>query len=329
MIIDDLDRCAAPKAAELLDCLQLLTAGNGEEDEVFPVVFLLGLDREKVAAGVAVKYENMLPYVGEGVPDNQEGRLEAGRRFGYEYLQKFIGVPFKIPVPVEKNIETFIDKIAQYEPVNPVPQSTENEPTVNKPTPASPAVEEEPVKPNNPPKRKAPAQNKAEAVRTARESSEQKRVEYEEVIKQLDTRASLRMAAPLLDNNPRRIIQYQNLLSLRAFQGIQDEVDLFKQEVTVEHLAKVLVIELARPIFYRALVQNPSLRKEVSDLINLGDNLKMEQELQTETISEQDLRWLKGAISLLRRQISSNDQEEIAAFPMLSELEKIISISPQ
>ena len=56
VFVDDLDRCQVPKAADLMQALNLMI-GNDPR-----IVFLIGMDREKVAAGLAVKHEKLLPY---------------------------------------------------------------------------------------------------------------------------------------------------------------------------------------------------------------------------------------------------------------------------
>ncbi len=56
VFIDDLDRCEVPKAAELLQAINLLL--STDQGNLF---FVLGLDREMVAAGIAAKNEKILP----------------------------------------------------------------------------------------------------------------------------------------------------------------------------------------------------------------------------------------------------------------------------
>src|SRR5207237_10378875 len=57
VFIDDLDRCDVPKAADLMQALNLMIADSPQ------LIFIIGMDREKVAAGLAVKYEKLLPYL--------------------------------------------------------------------------------------------------------------------------------------------------------------------------------------------------------------------------------------------------------------------------
>src|SRR5262249_50620788 len=53
VFVDDLDRCDVPKAADLMQALNLLISNSA------PVFYILGLDREKIAAGLAAKYDKL------------------------------------------------------------------------------------------------------------------------------------------------------------------------------------------------------------------------------------------------------------------------------
>ncbi|MFZ2280449.1 MAG: TIR domain-containing protein, partial [Prosthecobacter sp.] len=58
VFVDDLDRCEAAKAASLMQSINLML---GDPD--LNAVFLLGMDREKVAAGMALKHADLLPFL--------------------------------------------------------------------------------------------------------------------------------------------------------------------------------------------------------------------------------------------------------------------------
>ncbi|HEY2389606.1 MAG TPA: P-loop NTPase fold protein [Candidatus Angelobacter sp.] len=87
VFIDDLDRCELPRAAELIQALNLMISDS------LNIVYILGIDREKIAAGLAAKFENLLPYL---VSENYKGSNLA---FGYAYLEKFLQIPFRLPQP--------------------------------------------------------------------------------------------------------------------------------------------------------------------------------------------------------------------------------------
>lgn len=98
VFIDDLDRCAVPRAAELMQAINLMLA----EDE--RLVFIIGMDREKVAAGIAAKHEGILDFL----PGTHRGE---GHEFGSDYLEKFVQIPFVLPRPDEAEVEEFIDEL--------------------------------------------------------------------------------------------------------------------------------------------------------------------------------------------------------------------------
>ena len=101
VFIDDLDRCEVPRAAELMQAINLLlSADQPVLDQVgfdtkdrAKLFFLLGIDREIVAAGIAAKNVAVLPYLAGGrFSASTPGR--SGLDFGYAYLEKFIQIPF-------------------------------------------------------------------------------------------------------------------------------------------------------------------------------------------------------------------------------------------
>lgn len=93
VFIDDLDRCEIPKAADLMQSLNLMISNNPR------LVFVIGMDRMKVAAGLAAKYERLFPYLFAEKSSNPEknGYSYDGLEYGYEFIEKFIQVPFQVP----------------------------------------------------------------------------------------------------------------------------------------------------------------------------------------------------------------------------------------
>jgi hypothetical protein len=106
VFVDDLDRCEVPKAAELMQALNLLISDSA------PVFYILGLDREKIAAGLAAKYEKLLPYLSADAGTNTSAAA-AGTEFGYNYLEKFIQLPFLVPQAAEKDLDKLLDSLGR------------------------------------------------------------------------------------------------------------------------------------------------------------------------------------------------------------------------
>lgn len=108
IFVDDLDRCEVPKAAELMQALNLMISDTPH------LVFIIGMDREKVAAGLAVKYEKLLPYLAPSsskTPSLSTVDARAGLEYGYNFIEKFIQLPFKVPQPSRVNIQRLLDAI--------------------------------------------------------------------------------------------------------------------------------------------------------------------------------------------------------------------------
>ncbi len=57
VFVDDLDRCEVPKAADLMQAINLMIGDSS------PLFFIIGLDRGKVAASIAFKYSGIAPYL--------------------------------------------------------------------------------------------------------------------------------------------------------------------------------------------------------------------------------------------------------------------------
>jgi hypothetical protein len=108
VFIDDLDRCEVPRAAELMQGLNLMISSDPR------LIFIVGMDREKVAAGLAVKYEKILPYLCAGRSPSEDGSSKTfdrltGLEFGYEFIEKFVQLPFAVPDPTQANFQLFLD----------------------------------------------------------------------------------------------------------------------------------------------------------------------------------------------------------------------------
>lgn len=107
VFIDDLDRCEIPKAADLIQGLNLLTS------DIENFVFIIGMDREKVAAALAIKFEKALPYIaprlaGIGGSENTKG----GLAFGYNFIEKFVQIAFRVPRPINE-MSRFLRSLSQ------------------------------------------------------------------------------------------------------------------------------------------------------------------------------------------------------------------------
>ncbi len=231
VFIDDLDRCEVPHAADLMQAINLMLADRG------PLIFIIGMDREKVAAGLAVKHEKLLPYLSRATPNMllPFGPLTTGPQglaFGYNFIEKFIQVPFVIPEPTDADIEALLK-----------PRLEGHDTSV---------ADEQSV--------------------TTVLSSSQDRPPSSRAYVTLDLGADApvvidiaKMVAPALDRNPRRIKQFVNLFRLRAM--IADATGLFvategtprSNQLTLQKIGKFVALELRWPLLLADLEEEPGL----------------------------------------------------------------------
>jgi len=117
VFVDDLDRCDVPKAADLMQALNLLISNSA------PVFYILGLDREKIAAGLAAKYDKLLPYLANS--NAKEPDRAVAVEFGFAYLEKFIQIPFLLPKIAGTNVSVFLKSLSATSTSSPPTSSPE------------------------------------------------------------------------------------------------------------------------------------------------------------------------------------------------------------
>ena len=88
IIVDDLDRCEPEKAVEMLQAVKLLLNFDS-------FIVILGIDARIITRAIERHYSDLLGPAGAS---------------GYEYLDKIIQIPFRIPKPIETEIRSFIDR---------------------------------------------------------------------------------------------------------------------------------------------------------------------------------------------------------------------------
>jgi len=272
VFVDDLDRCEVPKAAELIKAVNLLIADDRR------LVFILGMDREKVVAGLAVKYEKLLPYLLTNTPaagEEASWKRRGGIDFGQTFLQKFIQLPFRVPIPNVETYEEFIRSISgpaamgDYE-ANPVSKgfqtgeipsavSIDDEPA---PEPSSAEPIGEDIRPAMP-RVKTPTDEEA-ATRRNRE------LQFHGDSPRF--RKAATMFAQTLGTNPRRLIQFINLLRLQAY--IVNRIGFFDYGadggtlIAVEQLGKFVALGLQWPALLTEFAARPDFLGEIEDYAN-------------------------------------------------------------
>jgi Cdc6-like AAA superfamily ATPase len=273
VFIDDLDRCEVPKSAELMQALNLMIANDPR------IIFILGMDRGKVAAGLAFKYKDLLPYLPE-FEENPEKNL-SGLVFGYTFIEKFIQLQFQMPQASRNNLEVFLNQLSQKNQTNDsdshktsLPFWTwifrkaskeENSTNFSEESFDSSSVETEP-------------QNQQQS----QEKSKQKHQEKIKLAVGPDSehiKNVALMVAPAFDFNPRQVKRFINVFRLQVFiasdTGLFDEVteaETREPNLTLEQLGKFTALVLRWPLLMADLEQNPSLLKQLERyLINLDE----------------------------------------------------------
>ena len=274
VFIDDLDRCEIPKAADLMQALNLLIADDPR------LIFIVGMDREKVAAGLAVKYEKLLPYLmtqdtsaspdGSGPwpppePQRPQPSLEAATRrfgleYGYSFLEKFIQLPFRVPAPQPDDLGRFLTTISPEPPSAKTPAGNGRKPAA---TAASGGIPQSGGVGGT----RAEGDRQSAALGKLRVAPEiaaarKERVRVNFGADSAAVRTVALMVAPALENNPRRLKQFVNLFRLKAY--VANETGLFDElggraQLTFEQLAKFVAVGLAWPALLADLDEDATL----------------------------------------------------------------------
>ena len=273
VFIDDLDRCELAKSAELMQALNLMITDDPS------IIFLLGMDREKVAAGLAVKQKDLLPYLfSDG--NMEETEKDAGRasikglEYAYAFIEKFIQIPFIVPQPSIRNFDNFfkttppkLSLISQginfYKKLNEdfnILQKNLKNFFIKK----QPEKESELEKPIQVPQQIISQPQKIEPQQSRRQKLKLLATEDSSTINRMTE-----MVVSAMDYNPRRLKQFANLFRLRAYiasdTGLFDEIydtsnnAVMNAPLTLEQLGKFTAISLKWPLLINDLENYPNL----------------------------------------------------------------------
>jgi hypothetical protein len=249
VFIDDVDRCEVPKAAELMQAFNLLIGDDKR------LIFIIGMDREKIAAGIASKYKDLVPFLyGKDAANCVD--------YGFSFLEKFIQLPFLIPAPSVERLEKFCSKASNL--------SLTTHTALGKGASANATGPTEPARNDIVPASQTPAPDAEpgadrNASVGALPTETQKRVERE--LESTGDSASVRdiakMIAVTVHRSPRKLKQFINVFRLKAY--IANQLGLFdddkngKQQLTFEQLGKFVAISLTWPKVIGELAADPAL----------------------------------------------------------------------
>ncbi|GEM_PF-5603217 len=266
VFIDDLDRCEVPKSAELMQAINLMISNDPQ------LIFILGMDREKIAAGLAVKYKEVIPYLYSSVQDNTHTGISQtslrGVEYGYTFIEKFVQLPFQIPELSDSQFKVFLSKLSSPE----LPKDSWWQPIWNffeKPIYNNAQrflgwiesfISESQHKTGSDETKPSESPQRPETTQQIQQRLEKIKVKTGSDSK--DVHDILSMVAPVLDWNPRRLKQFLNLFRLRAY--IASATGLFYgtedvPALTFEQLGKFTAIGLKYPLLIADLKKDNRL----------------------------------------------------------------------
>lgn len=105
ILIDDLDRCEPDKVVEVLQAINLLLNFKS-------FIICLGIDARIVTRAIEKHYKDLLGPAGAS---------------GYEYLDKIVQIPFRLPTPNPDEIKVFLSKQMGAPPPHPQPETVGND----------------------------------------------------------------------------------------------------------------------------------------------------------------------------------------------------------
>lgn len=265
VFIDDLDRCDVPRAAELMQAINLMIGSTGQ------LIFILGMDREKVAAGIAQKYKDLLQFVPQfsSSASSDQNQLSP-LYFGYSYLEKFIQLSFTLPILSDTtSVTRFLLSFGKRRAASTWNKRllgywlTQAKRLANfrsgwlKSTSGAPSVGDS---------------SQAGAVGASETAvARERRVKYLRVKVEGDSARVLNIASAMsgiFENNPRKLKQFVNTFRLALFlasnQGVLDEEEGCRA-VTPEQVGKFAAMTLRFPDLKMQLLSDPDLLLKIQN----------------------------------------------------------------
>ncbi|MFM2062363.1 MAG: hypothetical protein RLZZ507_2033 [Cyanobacteriota bacterium] len=265
VFIDDLDRCELGKAADLLQALNMMISNEPQ------IIFILGMDREKVAAGITYKQKDVLPYLASIAGRNQDPKKEIDTiskqlNYGFSYLEKFVQLSFTLPKPSENSLDGFFEDLSS---------SHKEKVTSEKSffwTSTVLFINQKFDDVKSKIKKSKKADTKFDTESEVKENSKPNHLElalFPIVKKHLEKDEKedlIKMVAPFFDNNPRRLKQYINGFRLTRYiyyYAIGVKWEEKKQIITQQQLGKFVAITLQYPRLLNELKKDNMLLNQL------------------------------------------------------------------
>ncbi len=236
VFVDDLDRCSPSKVVEVVEAINVFINSDAYKDKCY---FILGMDAEMVAAALDVSYEKM-----KGKMGSKE--LEQGS-IGWYFLDKFIQLPFFIPVMSETKKKEYLDYLL-------TEKVDENNGTSTNTKPDQKKIEQvfnEVISTNN-------NQQSAEAIKKASLTVDEEKELDKKILKHQvestkqneEIKKQVAAYAQFINSDPRSLKRFTNLLRFySSYQVIRMKRN--KSYVEIKVLAKWLAIMVKFPQLVR------------------------------------------------------------------------------
>jgi hypothetical protein len=270
VFIDDLDRCAVPKAADLIQALNLLVSHDSN------VVFLLGMDRDKIAASLAAKYKDVMPYLAADTSRPGHDKIDplCALEYGTAFLEKFLQISLTLPRAGATQLQTFLTKLSNNETETPVVATPVGLKLWRFVQGGAMAL-------------RIPVQISARSQAPAETIDREEAAQVDAIARVAPSVAAdsdrlmniVTAVAPTLGNNPRRITQFINVMRLRTYiaasQGkLRERVGDAKRDLTLERLGKFVAIQMMYPRLVADLATEPALLTALQNGQNNGSRAK-------------------------------------------------------
>lgn len=237
VFVDDLDRCQAPRSADLMQAINLMISGDPR------LVFVIGMDWETVAAGIAVQNAAVVAYLRP-----EAGPSVGGLQIGHEFLEKFIQLRFALPRPGDDEIRALLETLSRRPPSG---QNRKLRPRLNfllkwlvggglrwlRRAPAAPASE----------------MDAQQARQAAEPQSLRELIEFGTDGDSKTIQDVTVALGPALDGNPRRLKQFLGLYRLRTYLAKRTGLLAIRENqpqitaVSLQQLGKFAALELRCP----------------------------------------------------------------------------------
>ncbi|HET7484495.1 MAG TPA: P-loop NTPase fold protein, partial [Solirubrobacterales bacterium] len=278
VLVDDLDRCSPRHIVEVVEAINQIFNSNEKAE----CAFVLGMDRDMVAAGIEVAYADTIL------------KLPKARQshFGLAFLAKLVQISVSVPRPGEEAIERLLLSITDWG----------SSPTRG---PEGDRVEDmqlriSSARPANP----ADVQDVADAIAHREALSDDSRLALDEAVRleraklfdcdSTDVQEAERRLVRYLDRNPREIKRFDNAfrLQLHVANGTKGCGLRFDLDDLIA-LGKSIVLRLRWPDLGDAIDQDDQLLQRLEDASNGGAGAPL---------GESAARWAKdeGLCELLR-----------------------------